>query len=58
MSNIDRAVGRVKEALGALTGNERLKSAGRVDQAKGSVKSAVDRVGDVLTADPGDHVQD
>jgi len=57
MSNIDRAVGRVKEALGALTGNKRLKSAGRVDQAKGSVKSAVDRVADVITADPGDQAR-
>ena len=57
MSNIDRAVGRVKEAFGALTGNKRLKSAGRVDQAKGSVKSAVDRVADVITTDPGDQAR-
>ena len=49
MSNIDKAVGRVKEAVGALTGNKRLKDEGRVDQAKGSVKSAVDRVADALT---------
>ena len=58
MSNIDKAVGRMKEALGALTGNKRLKSAGRVDQAKGSVKGAVDRVADVMTADSSDHAQD
>jgi len=55
MSNIDRAVGRVKEALGALTGNRRLKRAGRVDQAKGSVKSAVDRVADGLADDAADN---
>ena len=57
MTNIDKAVGRVKEALGALTGNKRLKDNGRVDQAKGSVKRAVDKVADVLTADPGDHAR-
>lgn len=51
MSNIDKAVGRVKEAVGALTGNRRLKHAGRVDQAKGSVKNVVDKVADTLTAD-------
>jgi uncharacterized protein YjbJ (UPF0337 family) len=49
MSNIDKAIGRVKEAVGALTGNKRLKDEGRVDQAKGSVKGAVDKVADVLT---------
>ena len=58
MSNLDKTVGRVKEALGALTGNRRLKTQGRVDQAKGSVKSAVDRVADGLTADTSDHAQD
>jgi hypothetical protein len=41
--NIDKAKGRVKEAAGALTGDRRLKNRGRVDQAKGSVKNAVDR---------------
>jgi uncharacterized protein YjbJ (UPF0337 family) len=47
--NIDEAKGRVKEAAGALTGNQRLKDEGRVDQAKGSVKNAVDKVADALT---------
>ena len=47
--NIDKAKGRVKEAAGALTGNRRLKNEGRVDQAKGSVKNAVDKVADPLT---------
>ena len=49
MSSIDKTVGRVKEALGALTGNKRLKDEGRIDQAKGSVKHAVDTVGDAFT---------
>ena len=47
--NIDKAKGRVKEAAGALTGNKRLKDEGRVDQAKGSAKNAVDKVADTLT---------
>ena len=47
--NIDRAKGRVKEAAGALTGDKRLKNEGRIDQAKGSVKNAVDKVAGSLT---------
>ena len=47
--NTDKAKGRVKEAAGALTGNRHLKNEGRVDQAKGSAKKAVDKVGDTLT---------
>ena len=50
--NIDKARGRVKEAAGALTGNQRLKDEGRVDQAKGSVKDAVDKVADALIVKP------
>ena len=47
--NIDKAKGRAKEAAGALTGNKRLKNEGRVDQAKGSAKDAVDKVADKLS---------
>jgi uncharacterized protein YjbJ (UPF0337 family) len=46
--NIDKAKGRVKEAAGALAGDRHLKNKGRVDQAKGSAKKAVDKVGDTL----------
>ena len=46
--NIDQAKGRVKEAAGALTGDQRLKSEGHADQAKGSLKKAVDKVADTL----------
>jgi uncharacterized protein YjbJ (UPF0337 family) len=53
-ASIDKAIGRVKEALGALTGNKRLKDEGRVDQAKGSVKNAVDNVADAVTGSSGD----
>jgi uncharacterized protein YjbJ (UPF0337 family) len=34
-----QAKGRVKEAGGALTGNERLKQEGKLDQAAGKVKA-------------------
>jgi uncharacterized protein YjbJ (UPF0337 family) len=47
--HIDKAKGRAKEAAGALSGDRHLKNEGRVDQAKSSVKNAVDKVGDTLT---------
>jgi uncharacterized protein YjbJ (UPF0337 family) len=46
--NIDQAKGRVKEAVGALTGDQRLKSEGHADQAKGSLKKAVDKVAETV----------
>ena len=36
----DQAKGRLKEAGGALTGNEGLKQEGKMDQAAGKVKRA------------------
>jgi uncharacterized protein YjbJ (UPF0337 family) len=39
----------VKEAAGVLTGDRHLKNEGRIDQAKGSAKKAVDKVADTLT---------
>ena len=42
----DKAKGRLKEAAGALTGDRKLKSEGKLDQATGSVKNAVDKVAD------------
>jgi uncharacterized protein YjbJ (UPF0337 family) len=47
--NIDKATGRVKEAAGALTGDRELKNEGRAEQAKGSVKNAVDKVAETLS---------
>jgi uncharacterized protein YjbJ (UPF0337 family) len=46
--NIDKAKGRLKEAAGALTGDRHLKNEGRVDQAKGSAKDAIDRAAEAL----------
>ncbi len=48
----DELKGRVKEAGGALTGDDSLKNEGKVDRATGSVKDAVggaaDKVKDVV----------
>ena len=50
-TNIDKAKGRVKEAAGALTGDQGLKNEGRADQAKGSLKKAVDKVAETVRGD-------
>jgi uncharacterized protein YjbJ (UPF0337 family) len=50
--NIDQAKGRVKEAAGALTGDRGLKNEGHADQAKGSLKKAVDRVVETVKGQP------
>jgi len=41
---LDEIKGRVKEAVGALFGNAKLKREGKGDQAVGKVKQAVDTV--------------
>jgi uncharacterized protein YjbJ (UPF0337 family) len=51
--NIDKAKGRAKQAAGALTGDRHLKNEGRVEEAKGSAKNAVDKVADTLTGHNG-----
>ncbi len=51
----DELKGRVKEAGGALTGDDSLKNEGKVDRASGSVKDAVggaaDKVKDAVNPD-------
>jgi uncharacterized protein YjbJ (UPF0337 family) len=42
----DKVKGRVKEAAGALTGDDKLKSEGKTDQLAGKVKDAVGTVVD------------
>ncbi len=44
--HVDEGKGRIKEAAGSLTGDESLKNEGQADQARSSVKDAVDRVAD------------
>jgi uncharacterized protein YjbJ (UPF0337 family) len=41
---IEEATGRVKEATGALTGNDELKAEGQADQAEAKAKQALDDV--------------
>jgi uncharacterized protein YjbJ (UPF0337 family) len=52
---VDEAKGRVKEAAGDLTGDQKLKNEGKVDRASGKVKDAVgdtaDKVKDLLRKD-------
>ena len=45
---VDQAKGRVKEAAGVLTGNQRLKQEGKMDQAAGKVKSAATKTVDAV----------
>ena len=42
----DKVKGRIKEAAGALAGDEKLKNEGKVDQLAGKVKDTVGRVVD------------
>jgi uncharacterized protein YjbJ (UPF0337 family) len=46
--NKDDAKGRVKEAGGALTGDDDLKREGKVDRASGAVKDGLDKASDKL----------
>ena len=43
---IDKAKGRIKEAAGALSDDDKLREEGKIDQAAGSVKNAVEKVVD------------
>jgi len=44
-----KAKGRAEEALGALTGNKKLKAKGRLDQMKGTTKEKKGKVKDILS---------
>jgi uncharacterized protein YjbJ (UPF0337 family) len=39
----DEVKGRIKEAAGAIAGNDHLRHEGKVDQAKGKVKESIDK---------------
>jgi uncharacterized protein YjbJ (UPF0337 family) len=41
---IDRVKGKIKKAVGAVAGDKKLEREGRVDDAKGKVKGAVEDV--------------
>ena len=44
----DEVKGRIKEAAGALTGNDKLRDEGKADQAVGKAKQAVQKVADTV----------
>ena len=44
----DELKGRVKEAAGALTGDEKLKREGQVDQTVGKIKQKTDKIIDKI----------
>jgi uncharacterized protein YjbJ (UPF0337 family) len=46
MGSADEAKGRVKEALGDLTDDDKLRQEGTIDRAKGQVKDVVDKAGE------------
>jgi uncharacterized protein YjbJ (UPF0337 family) len=47
-SKSDKAKGRIKEAAGALTGDEKLKREGKLDQTGAEVKETVEKVVDAV----------
>jgi uncharacterized protein YjbJ (UPF0337 family) len=44
--NLDEGKGRLKEAAGSLTDDHELKSEGKADRTKASLKDKVDKVAD------------
>ena len=44
----DVVKGRIKEATGALTGNDKLRAEGKVDQAVGKTKQAIQKAADTV----------
>jgi uncharacterized protein YjbJ (UPF0337 family) len=47
-SDLDQAKGRIKQAAGDLTGDDRLKRDGRADETAGKVKDGLDTAADKL----------
>ncbi len=45
---IDKIKGRIKQAVGDLTNNKRLKAEGKADEFRGTVKNKIDKVADSL----------
>jgi uncharacterized protein YjbJ (UPF0337 family) len=46
----DVVKGRIKEAAGALTGNDKLRAEGKTDEAVGETKQAVQKAADTVKA--------
>jgi uncharacterized protein YjbJ (UPF0337 family) len=43
-----RAKGKVKEAAGAATGNDRMRNKGKADQTKGNLKQTGEKIKDTV----------
>ncbi len=43
---IDKIKGSIKEAVGKVTGNERLEAEGKTDKVKGNIKEAAEKTKD------------
>ena len=46
--NADEVKGRIKKAVGELTGDEKLKREGTLDKAAGKAKEGIDKAKDAL----------
>lgn len=44
----DEVTGRIKEAAGALTGDDKLREEGKTDQAIGKTKQAIQKAADTV----------
>jgi uncharacterized protein YjbJ (UPF0337 family) len=47
-NSAQRAKGKVKEAAGSVTGNDKLRAKGKADQTKGNLKQAGENVKDAF----------
>jgi uncharacterized protein YjbJ (UPF0337 family) len=47
-NDAQRAKGKVKEAAGKVTGNDKLRAKGKADQRKGNLKQAGEKVKDAF----------
>ena len=45
---MDKVKGRVKQTVGDLTNNKRLKAEGKLDEFRGNVKNKIDKEADIL----------
>ena len=47
-NSAEQAKGKLKEAAGAITGNDKLRAEGKADQTKGNLKQAGEKVKDAF----------
>ncbi|MEO5973988.1 MAG: CsbD family protein [Ilumatobacteraceae bacterium] len=45
----DKAKGKVKQAVGDLTGNKKLRREGKIDEVAGRAKEAIDKIKEKIT---------